>query len=74
VEGAWRSLPWRLDYYPRGGRILVVEDAFTSGEGRNLERRGTHLVEEALPIAWRLTPFVVAYSSAIERAIVSEGA
>jgi hypothetical protein len=33
----------------------VVEGAFTSGEGRNLERRGAHLVEESLPIAWRLT-------------------
>jgi hypothetical protein len=52
----------------------VVEGAFARGEGRNLERRGAHLVEEALPIAWRLTPIVVAYSCAIEGAIMSEGA
>jgi hypothetical protein len=53
----------------------VVEGAFTSGEGLKLERRGAHQVEEALPISWRLTPFVVAYSSCdIEGAIVSEGA
>ena len=52
----------------------MVEGALARGERHNLERRGTHLVEEALPIAWKLTPFVVAYSCAIEGAIVSEGA
>jgi len=52
----------------------VVEGALARGERHNLERRGAHLVEEALPIAWRLTLFVVAYSSGIEGAIVSEGA
>jgi hypothetical protein len=46
---------------------------FIGGEGHNLERRGTHIVEEALPIAWRLTPFVVAYFCAIEGSIVNEG-
>ena len=73
-ERAWRCLPWRLGYHSRGGRILLVEGAFARGERRNLERRGTHLVEEDLPIYWRLIPLVVAYSCVIKGAIVSEGA
>ena len=52
---------------------ILEEGTFTSGEGRNLERRGAHLVESSLPIAWRLTLFVMAYSRAMEEVIMSEG-
>ena len=49
----------------------MVEGAFASGEGRNLERRGAHLVEESLPIAWRLTHMLVACSRGVEGATMS---